>query len=262
MSRSSLHRPLSLRAQALALLSRREHSRLELRRKLLEHGRKRLAAGWPVDSAAAEDAEQAPAIATPDATEATPHRLAGVFRASALLTHPPPVVRQATTLTGTQAGTQPAPLPRSLTSPCATRPQADPPEPPQTCPPSSHDDATEIDTTALAAAVDAVLDWLQTQHHLSDSRFVESRIHSRASRHGHARIRQELAQHGLELDDQADRQLRDTELERAREVWRRRFGGQVAGSPSERAKQLRFLAGRGFAAEVAYRIVGGRDEDD
>jgi len=112
----------------------------------------------------------------------------------------------------------------------------------------------------LARQVDEVLDWLVAQRHQSDARFAESRIHARAGRLGQARIRQELSRHGVELDADANRQLRETEFERARAVWRKRFP-EPAIDAAGRAKQMRFLAARGFAAEVVRRVVGGRDED-
>ena len=43
------------------------------------------------------------------------------------------------------------------------------------------------------------------------------------------------------------------------EVWQRRFG-QPATDAAGRAKQMRFLAGRGFAGDVIRRVVQGADE--
>jgi regulatory protein len=104
--------------------------------------------------------------------------------------------------------------------------------------------------------VDDVLAWLQDKGYFSEQRFVESRVHVRESRYGNLRIRQELAQHGVTLDaDQAQR-LKETELARAHEVWVRKFGA-AATDPAGRAKQQRFLAGRGFSAEVIRRVVKG-----
>jgi len=95
---------------------------------------------------------------------------------------------------------------------------------------------------------------------LSEARFVESRIHARAARYGNLRIQQELAQHGVAPDDSAREQLKASELSRAREVWRRKFGAPAAGA-AERAKQMRFLAQRGFSAEVIRRVVAGGEDD-
>lgn len=109
-------------------------------------------------------------------------------------------------------------------------------------------------------AVEAVLDWLQANHYLSEERFVESRVHARASRFGNLRIRRELAQHGVALTPDAAQQLKDSEAARAREVWSRKFG-QVAADAAERARQVRFLAGRGFSSEVIRRVVQGTGDD-
>jgi regulatory protein len=104
--------------------------------------------------------------------------------------------------------------------------------------------------------VDDVLAWLQDKGYFSEERFIESRVHVRASRYGNLRIRQELAQHGVTLDaDQAQR-LKETELARAHEVWVRKFGA-AATDPAGRAKQQRFLASLGFSAEVIRRVVKG-----
>lgn len=108
--------------------------------------------------------------------------------------------------------------------------------------------------------VEAVLAWLQANRYLCEERFVESRVHARASRFGNLRIRQELAQHGVALPADAAQQLKDSELARAREVWSRKFG-QPAADAADRARQMRFLAGRGFSSEVIHRVVQGASDD-
>jgi len=59
---------------------------------------------------------------------------------------------------------------------------------------------------------------------------VASVVNLRAGRMGAARIRQELQAKGVggEVVQQALAQLQDTEMARAREVWRRRFGEPAA----------------------------------
>ena len=115
-----------------------------------------------------------------------------------------------------------------------------------------------------------MLDWLEAQSFLCAERFVESRVHARAARFGNLRIRQELAQHEVVLGDEREHQLRDSELDRARGVWQRKFG-VAAADPAERARQARFLAGRGFSGEVIARLLrearrrggaGGASDDD
>lgn len=53
---------------------------------------------------------------------------------------------------------------------------------------------------------------------------------------------------------------RASELERAREAWRKRFGAPPS-NPLDRAKQMRFLHGRGFSFEVIRRVVAGAQDD-
>lgn len=110
------------------------------------------------------------------------------------------------------------------------------------------------DPAVLAAAIDALLDWLEAQRFLCDERFVESRVHARIDRFGNARIRLELAQHRVALSPDAERRLRESELERARALWSRKYAG-TATDPASRARQSRFLAGRGFGAEVIARVL-------
>ena len=101
----------------------------------------------------------------------------------------------------------------------------------------------------LAAEVDAVLDWLETQGYLSAERFVESRVHARAERYGNRRIRQELQQHQLDVSGELARSLQASEAERARAVRARRFANPPHDA-TERARQMRFLIGRGFSPDA------------
>lgn len=115
-----------------------------------------------------------------------------------------------------------------------------------------------------AERVEAVLDWLEAHQYLSQARFVESRVHARSARFGNLRIRQELKQHQVELAPEAASALRETELQRARAVRERKFDGWPANA-AERARQARFLAGRGFSPEVigrALRAPPASDDDD
>jgi regulatory protein len=115
-------------------------------------------------------------------------------------------------------------------------------------------DASSDTDDAAPARVDALLDWLEAHRYLSQERFAESRVHARAERYGNLRIRQELASHQVALTPAAEQSLKDSELGRARALWARRFDA-AATSPAERAKQARYLAGRGFSAEVVRRVL-------
>ena len=102
----------------------------------------------------------------------------------------------------------------------------------------------------------AVVDELEKRGFISEERMVESVIHSKAGRYGSARLLQELRSKGLddEIVRNVGEQLRDTELQRAQEIWRKRFGEPPA-DVKEKAKQLRFLASRGFSGAVASRVL-------
>jgi regulatory protein len=177
----------SLKARAIQWLAQREHSRLELRRKLLPY-------------ALAEDAR----------------------------------VRDAAGAGGDGAASDPA-------------------------------DTQLVAATDAFARLDTLLDWLQANHYLSDQRFVESRVHARASRFGNLRIRQELAQHQVALSASVESALKSSELARARAVWAAKFSARSANA-NEHAKQARFLAGRGFSGAVIRQVLreagqrGARDE--
>jgi regulatory protein len=102
------------------------------------------------------------------------------------------------------------------------------------------------------------LDELQARDFINDGRAVDSVVNRRSGKLGSARIKQELAAKGLsgEAVAQAMESLKDTELSRAQEVWRKKFGSPPQ-DPQEKAKQLRFLITRGFNAEVVRRVVKG-----
>jgi regulatory protein len=175
--------PLSLKARAIGLLAQREHSRSELRRKLLRIEQQR----------ARQAAMRRGAAIGEDGRETLPSEAAEM----------------------------------------------------------DDDAAVGVD----ADAVDALLDALAADGYLDETRFVESRLHLRSGRFGVQRIQQELAQHGLKLDAEQQATLRSSELERAREVWLRRFGPEPATDQLERARQTRFLLARGFAADVVRRLL-------
>jgi regulatory protein len=122
-------------------------------------------------------------------------------------------------------------------------------------------DADLDDPPDPAAEVDALLDLLVGERHLSDARFVESRVHARSARFGNRRILHELAQHGAAPDAATAEQLHASETARARAVWLRKFGSAPPADAAARARQMRFLAGRGFSAEVVRRVVNGNEDE-
>ena len=106
------------------------------------------------------------------------------------------------------------------------------------------------------------LDQLQEKGFINEQRVLESVIFRRAGKLGAMRIKQELQSKGLDLAaiGEALAGLQATERERAQAVWKKKFGAPPQDA-RELARQLRFLASRGFGAEVIRRVVGGAQED-
>ena len=107
-----------------------------------------------------------------------------------------------------------------------------------------------------------VLDELQAKDFINEQRVVDSVLYRRAGKLGAARIRQELQAKGLDPSAVLDAvdSLRGTELARAREVWRKKFGSPPV-DPADRARQQRFLLARGFSSDAVRRVVAGSDDD-
>ncbi|MFZ4288800.1 regulatory protein RecX [Variovorax sp. HJSM1_2] len=120
------------------------------------------------------------------------------------------------------------------------------------------------------------LDELQAKGFISDQRAAASVVHRRSARMGAARVAQEMQRKGLgqALVSEAVQSLRDTEYERALEVWRKKYGHRLVAADEsavdeapvdpqiarqvaarEKVRQMRFLLTRGFAPEVIRRVV-------
>jgi regulatory protein len=107
-----------------------------------------------------------------------------------------------------------------------------------------------------------MLDDFEQRGWLSEARFVEQVTTARRRKFGAERILRELHQKGVSEPalEAARTRLKASELEAARAVWKRKFG-RLPSSLQERARQARFLAGRGFSAETVRAVLKGRDED-
>jgi regulatory protein len=107
-----------------------------------------------------------------------------------------------------------------------------------------------------------VLDSLQAKDFINEGRVVASVLYRRAPKLGALRVKQELQSKGLapEAVAEALAHLRMTELERAREIWRKKFGTPPEDAAA-RGKQMRFLASRGFGGDTIHKVVSGGDDD-
>ena len=125
-------------------------------------------------------------------------------------------------------------------------------------------DSNQQDHGSFDTEIDALLHLLQGAGYFSPQRFIESRIHARERRFGNARILYELSQHGVYPDSNQLQQLKNTELDRANTVWRKKFGmlpDDEQNTSASKAKQIRFLIQRGFSSNIAQQVLRQRFDD-
>ena len=104
--------------------------------------------------------------------------------------------------------------------------------------------------------IEALLDEFEEKNWLSDRRFAESYVADHRARAGSVKLAYDLRQRGVDeavIEDVLS-ENRDSEIERAREVWRRKFGTAPVDA-AEKARQMRFLKSRGFALEVIRKAM-------
>jgi regulatory protein len=96
---------------------------------------------------------------------------------------------------------------------------------------------------------------------LSEQRVVEQVVASRRRRFGTQKIAHELRQKGLSEDAIAGAReaLKEGELGAAREVWRKKFPEPPA-TADDKARQMRFLQGRGFSLDTIRKVISGVDD--
>jgi regulatory protein len=110
--------------------------------------------------------------------------------------------------------------------------------------------------------VELVLDALVARGWLSEARFAESRANVLARKFGSRKIEYDLRSRGVsaEMIEHSVEQARVHELENCRAAWKKKFG-TLPLDAAERGRQMRFLAGRGFSAEVVRRVLKAGDGD-
>jgi len=104
--------------------------------------------------------------------------------------------------------------------------------------------------------VDALLDDLVKRGWLSDARFAEQTIRAKARRFGPLKVAQQLRARGIDEETIARgfRAAAADGVASLESIWRSRFHG-IPADARERARQVRFLQGRGFALEEVMRFV-------
>ncbi len=111
--------------------------------------------------------------------------------------------------------------------------------------------------------LEQVLSALASTRALSDERYAEARSHVLSRKYGTARIVNDLKQKGIdgEVLERVAAAAKRSELERAREAWRRKFGSAPA-TREEKARQIRVLQSRGFSFDVIRTLIAGDGFDE
>jgi regulatory protein len=114
-----------------------------------------------------------------------------------------------------------------------------------------------------ADEIDRLLDDFERKGWLSESRLADQMVRAARGRYGTRHVIERLSGKGVQGEalERAAQALQSHELESARLVWRKRFG-QRPSTLQEKARQARFLAGRGFSAEVIHRLLGEDPDTD
>jgi regulatory protein len=103
-----------------------------------------------------------------------------------------------------------------------------------------------------------LLDEFEQKNWLSDRRFAESYVADHRSRAGSVKLAYDLRQRGVSdavIEDVLS-ENRDSEFERAREVWQKKFVS-APNDATEKARHIRFMQSRGFTSGVIQRVIGG-----
>lgn len=107
--------------------------------------------------------------------------------------------------------------------------------------------------------INIVLDHLESDDWLSDQRFTEQFIFSKKNKYGVEKIRYELKNRGVDemiISKELIKIKSESDL-LAKKIWSKKFS-EAPKSPEEKAKQIRFLKGRGVGTELIHKIMSGK----
>ena len=111
--------------------------------------------------------------------------------------------------------------------------------------------------------ITAILEDFKTRGWLSDARFTEQIVHARSHKFGASKIANELREKGVSQDliETAIEQVKENELNNAREIWRKKFK-KSPDSREEWARQARFLQSRGFGFDVIKKVLNSKHDSN
>lgn len=108
--------------------------------------------------------------------------------------------------------------------------------------------------------IDALLDDFTRHGWLSEERYADMLVSARQGKYGSRRIAHELREKGLsdEAIGMALVEVQESDLKNARAVWAKKFG-HLPADAQEKAKQMRFLASRGFGQEIVWKVLNYKE---
>lgn len=108
--------------------------------------------------------------------------------------------------------------------------------------------------------LDDLLVKLEKQNWLSDQRFAEGLARRKSERYGSLKIVEELKQNGVDQEtvSRLKNDLKESDAQRAHDLWQKKFDGVSPVDQKDRAKQMRYLASKGFPLDQVSKIITGR----
>ncbi len=115
-----------------------------------------------------------------------------------------------------------------------------------------------------AELVEEAVEGLLRDNLVSDQRFCESMINSRLNRgNGPVKVRYELRTKGVAeyIIDAVMQELHPDWQLSLTNLIKKKYAGQLSGTPAERVKQVKFLVSRGFPYDMIYSVIKDAELD-
>lgn len=114
-------------------------------------------------------------------------------------------------------------------------------------------------------AIKSVVDEMVSNKYLNEERFIENFIYSKSKKYGSLKVKHLLQAKvsDQELVNDIYQEAEIDELAVARQIWERKFKGEVITNANDRAKQIRFMLSRGFSLDLILKLLkAGPSMDD
>lgn len=121
-----------------------------------------------------------------------------------------------------------------------------------------------FDNTKLQKIVEVIIQKLQNYNYINDERFAKINLHTKSYKYGNQRLIFDLQQKGIspEIIEENIEEFKENEFQRCLDLYIKKFKNNTevnAENPDkynkEKAKQIRFLASRGFSLNTIYKVI-------